>query len=270
MATKQDFKAAQQRILSRPRSESKTDQDLVRKTEDDGVYPSPLNVKAVRLSRLTPDPNRPPRAYSDESLAGLGRSLAVQGQLVPIVIQYLSDDDTFVIVDGERRWRAAQQIGWLTLQAIIVSRLGPEERYEQQMAAELHHASWSPAERLQALQSFKAMHDPATWSEAAQRLGLSEPTLDAMLQSSAAPAEEATSRADAAEQASAAMQLLERILSRVEPGKENCTDIMDLLDELGELAAAQRTRLEQASKPPVDNKQDSSKGKPVRNMPTWG
>ena len=142
MATKHDFKAAQDRIFSRPRSESKSDQELLRKTEDDGVYPSPLNVKAIRLDHIIADANRPPRSFSEQSLLDLGQSLLAHGQIVPVVVEYQSEDDKFVLIDGERRWRAAQKVGLSSLQAIVLGRLTPLERYEQQMIAALHHSEW--------------------------------------------------------------------------------------------------------------------------------
>ena len=152
MATKRDFKAAQDRIFARPRAESASDHELLRKTEDDGVYPSPLNVKAIRLDHIVADAGRPPRTFSEQSLLDLGQSLLAHGQIMPILVQYQSDEDVFVLVDGERRWRAAQKLGLPSLQAIILGRLSPPERYEQRMAVALHQADWDACERVQALE----------------------------------------------------------------------------------------------------------------------
>ncbi len=271
MASKSDFKAAQQRIFTRPRSESKSDQELLRKTEDDGVYPSPLNVKSIRVDRIVPDKNRPARSYCDASLAALGQSLLAHGQLVPILVQYQGDEDVFVLVDGEQRWRAAQAAGLQTLDAIILSNLTPTERYEQQVALALHQSSWRHDECAQALEAYKAMRGLADWTDVAGALGLSEATLLAHMQP--APPESAAPECDALAQATAAVRLLEAALARLQAQPGDKADAVLLVGELTERLAAERTRL-QCGAPRLyeENKNQATEGaaKPVRHMPTWG
>ncbi len=177
MATRQDFKAAQERIFSRPRPESRSDREVLRKTEDDGVYPSPLNVKALRLDRVVPDPDQPARTFDQQSLAELGQSLITHGQLSPILVEYLSDEDVFLLIDGERRWRAAQLVGIETLQAIILTGLSPADRREIRIAALLHREAWGSADLVAALEAYKRMKRLTTWPEVADALGVREATL---------------------------------------------------------------------------------------------
>jgi ParB family chromosome partitioning protein len=264
MASKQDFKAAQQRIFTRPRTESKSDQELLRKTEDDGVYPSQWSVKSVRLDRIKPDAKRPARAYSDESLAELGRSLIAHGQLVPIVVEYQSDDDSFVLIDGERRWRAAQKAGLRTLHAVIIERIAPSEHYEKELVAALHQGAWDARERMQALHDYKAAQGLATWPEVAQRLGVSEATIDAMLRASVTGPDAAAG--DAVSQVEAATHVLDLALSRLQAGEGNSADIAQLLKEVDDCLSEHRTRLIYSR----GKKEPEEPGKPVRNMPAWG
>lgn len=238
----------------------------MRKTEDDGVYPSPLNVKAVRLDRIVADDNRPARTFSEQSLDELGRSLLIHGQMAPIMVQYLSDDDTFILVDGERRWRAAQKVGLQTLQAVILSRLTPEERYDRQMAVSLHQQGWDGEERMDALQCYKTRRGLDTWAGVAESLGLSESGLSAAVGSSSAPVgcQETPTAADAAAQTAAATRLLDDVFSRLRPGRDDDGQLVQALDDLARLIASQRARLERARRGPA------AKGKPVQHMPTWG
>jgi len=275
MATKSDFKAAQERIFARPRPTSASDQELLRKTEDDGVYPSPLNIKGIRLDRIVAG-SRPPRTYCEESLADLGQSLLTHGQIMPILVQYQSEQDNFLLVDGERRWRAAQKVGLQTLHAIILGRLTPAERYEQQVAAALQQNDWDPGERVQALEAYKMLKGMATWAEVAEQLGISDATLHALLWGQAAsdrPAQESEDASSALSQAAAAMRLLDHALSRVHPGQAGSADMMRLLADLAAWLAAQRARLQPPkTKARTEERDHAAEGeaKPVKHMPTWG
>jgi ParB family chromosome partitioning protein len=282
MPTKQDFKAAQERILSRVRTASASDQEMLRKTEDDGVYSSALNIKAIRLDRIVPDPNRPVRSYGEESLAELAQSLRLHGQLVPILVQYLSDDDVFVLVDGERRWRAAQRAGLPALQAVILGRQTSQQRYEQQLASTLHQEVWDLRERAQALYSFKEHKGLTTWAEVAQRLGLSEAAVNTIVQTGEMLAAEADEQFTQAENTSAdeptgdsstvtdqivaAVQLLDQALSQLQPGEGNSADIARALNLIDGCLGEHRVRLIHSGGKP----QPPEEKKRVRNMPTWG
>jgi ParB/RepB/Spo0J family partition protein len=259
--------------LSRPKSENKSDLELVRKTEDDGVYPSPLTVKAVRLDRIVPDDGRPARAFSDESLGELGRSLLLHGQVTPIVVQYLSDDDVFVLIDGERRWRAAQKVGLRTLVAVILSRLTPEERYDRQMAVALHQEAWGSGDRLEALERYKARRALISWAGVAAALGLSESRLSdargeapAQTQNCPPPAgsTDTLSIDVAAQQTVDATRRLEEVYSRWRPGRSEGKELAQALEELAGLVSSQRARMERS------RKRSAAKGKPVEHLPTWG
>lgn len=177
MATKDDFRRAQERIFTRPRQPSRSDQELLRKTEDDGVYPSSLNLKAIRVDRITAG-EPAPRAYSEAALDELGQSLLVHGQLVPIIVQYDGTDDVFVLIDGERRWLAAQRVGIPTLHAIILGRMSAAERAERQRAAALQRDGACVALQVEQAQ---AEPPPAGLPEASQAIDDAMSSLDQAL-----------------------------------------------------------------------------------------
>ena len=76
----------------------------------------------VPLSRLRPDVDQPRRHFDPVSLAALARSMAVVGQLQPIGV--CEAGAQWVIVYGERRWRAAKLLGWSSLRAKVYPPLG--------------------------------------------------------------------------------------------------------------------------------------------------
>ncbi len=64
------------------------------------------------IERIRPNPNQPRRTFDDTAMAELASSIRQKGIIQPIIVrpdpQY---PDSFQIVAGERRWRAAQLAG---------------------------------------------------------------------------------------------------------------------------------------------------------------
>lgn len=73
----------------------------------------------VALDVIDPDPDQARKQYAPEDIAALANTMAAQGQLQPILLRrHPSDRGKWIIVAGERRWRAAQLNGWPTILAI--------------------------------------------------------------------------------------------------------------------------------------------------------
>ncbi len=62
---------------------------------------------------------QPRRDMSEEGLDELAESIKAQGIIQPIVVRALSAVDSFEIIAGERRWRAAQRAGLATIPCVI-------------------------------------------------------------------------------------------------------------------------------------------------------
>lgn len=80
--------------------------------EDAGVAPARQDANRTRtlpVSFLKPNPHQPRRHFDEEALASLAESIAEKGVLQPILVRPLGRPDSFEIVAGERRWRAAQR-----------------------------------------------------------------------------------------------------------------------------------------------------------------
>lgn len=73
----------------------------------------------VDIEDVTPDPEQPRRTFDEVAIASLAETLRNQGQLQPILVRrHANGEGRWVIVAGERRWRAAKLIGWSKLLAI--------------------------------------------------------------------------------------------------------------------------------------------------------
>lgn len=78
----------------------------------------PLAVSVlVPLSRIDSSPLNPRKRFDVDDLQALAASLADDGLLQPIIVKPAGD--RYVIVAGERRWRAAQQLEWANIAAIV-------------------------------------------------------------------------------------------------------------------------------------------------------
>lgn len=80
-------------------------------------------VYDIPVGDLMPDPHQPRRLFDDAALRTLGASLRAAGQQHPIRFRErhdpLAGEAPLILVDGERRWRAAQLAGLATLRGIL-------------------------------------------------------------------------------------------------------------------------------------------------------
>jgi ParB family chromosome partitioning protein len=102
----------------------------------------------VDLDRLIPNPLQP-RAVMDESkLEELSRSIKNSGVIQPIIVRRV-DGDTFEIVAGERRWRAAQQAGLLRV-PVVVRDVPDDKLLELALIENLQREDLNPVEEAEA------------------------------------------------------------------------------------------------------------------------
>lgn len=75
------------------------------------------DLRNIKISEITADPDQPRRFFDQTSLNELAASVKEHGVIQPIVVT--SGDDGYVIVAGERRFRAAQLAGLDKLPALV-------------------------------------------------------------------------------------------------------------------------------------------------------
>ena len=84
-------------------------------------------VSHVAVSRLTPDPQQPRKHFDEEALAGLAASIKQHSIVQPLVVAKNGSD--YIIIAGERRYRAAQLLQ-LKEVPVIVRSFGNQEKLE--------------------------------------------------------------------------------------------------------------------------------------------
>ena len=135
-----------------------------------GVVDLPT-AKEILLDRIEPDPDQPRRTFDLEKLDELAASIRIEGILQPIVVRYDAPRDTYVVVHGERRWRAARLAGLDRLPA-IVREVPVERRLIQQLMENIVRDDLNAVDRAGALRALKIQLNDAPWEEVAEAVGI--------------------------------------------------------------------------------------------------
>ncbi|MEW5803823.1 MAG: ParB/RepB/Spo0J family partition protein [bacterium] len=90
-------------------------------------YDTRGEILEIPIERVFPNPSQPRKYFDEEKLAGLALSIKEKGVIQPIFVR--KNEDDYIIVAGERRWRAAQLAG-LSRIPVIVKDLTEQEELE--------------------------------------------------------------------------------------------------------------------------------------------
>lgn len=74
-------------------------------------------VREIEVARIRPNPNQPRIQFDEEALDELAESIRLRGVLQPILLR--PDGDDYMIIAGERRWRASQRARLHAIPAIV-------------------------------------------------------------------------------------------------------------------------------------------------------
>ena len=74
-------------------------------------------LTALPLAAVHPNPAQPRKHFDPDALAELGASIAQHGLLQPVIVK--RDGEGYLIMAGERRYRAAQLIGLAVIPALV-------------------------------------------------------------------------------------------------------------------------------------------------------
>lgn len=79
--------------------------------------PTESDLRRIPLSRIRPNPFQPRREFDPTEMAELEASLKSSGLLQPISVRHRGD--AYELIAGERRLRAASNLGWTEISAIV-------------------------------------------------------------------------------------------------------------------------------------------------------
>ena len=123
----------------------------------------------IALRDIRPNPKQPRQVFDEAALDELAHSLREVGFLQPVVVRPAAQG--YELVMGERRWRAAEQAGFVTIPA-IVRETNDDVLLRDALLENLHREQLNPLEEgaayAQLLDEFGVTHD-----ELARRIGRS-------------------------------------------------------------------------------------------------
>lgn len=73
----------------------------------------------IKVMQIVPNPNQPRNFFDEGEQMALVDSLQQHGLLNPIAVAGPVADGLYLLIDGERRWRAAITLGWETIPAQV-------------------------------------------------------------------------------------------------------------------------------------------------------
>ena len=76
------------------------------------------NLNEIPLSQIEPNPDQPRREFDETAMQELAASIGNMGIIAPITVRQTAPDH-YMIIAGERRWRASQMAGLTTIPAYI-------------------------------------------------------------------------------------------------------------------------------------------------------
>lgn len=109
--------------------------------------PQTSGVLELKINEIEPNVGQPRKKFDDEKLMQLSESIKEHGIVQPIIVR--KEDNTYKIVAGERRWRAARLAG-LTTVPVIVKELSNRQVMEMALIENIQREDLNPIEEAEA------------------------------------------------------------------------------------------------------------------------
>ena len=140
----------------------------------------------IPISAITPDPDQPRKDINKETLLELSESIKAMGVEQPINVRtHPTNPDFYMIISGERRWRASKLAGLTVIPAILREEMESADLKRRQLAENYHRDNFNPVEEAEFLNrwinSLYGQNIEAPHTIIAQELGISPSTLSKKL-----------------------------------------------------------------------------------------
>lgn len=107
----------------------------------------------IDIDRVRPDPQQPRTEFDETTLQQLADSIRDKGQLAPIRVRWSDEQSVWLIISGERRWRAAKLAGLATVDCFFQEQpLSPTQILEEQLIENLLREDLTPIEEAESYQ----------------------------------------------------------------------------------------------------------------------
>ncbi len=135
------------------------------------IAPEDATQRELPVGSLHPNRHQPRTHFDEEALEELAESLRQHGMVQPIVARRLGD--TFEIIAGERRWRAARLAG-LAMVPVVLKEVPEDRMLEIALVENIQRQELNPIEEARAYWQL-GEHLRLTQEQVADRVGKSRP-----------------------------------------------------------------------------------------------
>lgn len=126
----------------------------------------------ISIDKVMPDPDQPRKTFEEEALVELSVSIMNHGVLMPILVR--EHEDKYVIVAGERRWRASKMAGLSEIPATVMT--GSENDFVEAAVIEnIQRQDLTPIEEAHAYKKLLDIYGSV--NKVADRVGKSRPSV---------------------------------------------------------------------------------------------
>jgi ParB family chromosome partitioning protein len=120
------------------------------------------NAAEIPVDKIGPDPDQPREEFDPDALQRLADSLKARGQIQPISVRWVEERGQYMIVCGERRWRAAGLAGLSTMSCVVLDRpIPPGDLLAMQLVENLLREDLKPIEQARA---YRALMEGNGWT----------------------------------------------------------------------------------------------------------
>ena len=132
------------------------------------------NAEEMSLDKISANPNQPRKNFDEQALRELSDSIKKHGVIMPIVVND-NKDGSYMIIAGERRYRASKMAGLATI-PVVIRNYSAREIKEISLIENLQREDLNPIEAATAMKQLMVDYK-LTQDELAERIGKSRPAV---------------------------------------------------------------------------------------------
>jgi ParB family transcriptional regulator, chromosome partitioning protein len=103
-------------------------------------------LKEIKLSQIVVK-DQPRKSFDEMRMTRLINSIKVRGLKVPLDVEETDKTGEYLLVDGERRYRALKEMGKTTVPVMISPQVNALDHLVNQFHIQEQHENWTPIEK---------------------------------------------------------------------------------------------------------------------------
>lgn len=131
---------------------------IPKSSQNQSVSTTQKGFMDINITDIVANDNQPRTTFDEELMQELSDSIKEKGVIQPIIVTPI-DNGKYMIIEGERRWRASGLAGKKTIPAVLRSANNPKERLELALITNAQRQDLNPVELAKAYAKLINEHD---------------------------------------------------------------------------------------------------------------